>query len=122
VPIFSYFTIVGSELAALLYWASGTVTPAPLPFSTQVAGLPDAGTRAAGRSDMRDAGKITSGPTPTVAAVAVEPTVKASPPAAAAKPPARTKAVRTAKKQPAKQRPSRFAETPIPARNFGLFN
>jgi hypothetical protein len=41
VPLFSYFLVVGSLLAGLLFYADTMTTSNPLPFVTQKVGLPE---------------------------------------------------------------------------------
>ncbi|HUL89130.1 MAG TPA: hypothetical protein VLU23_13255 [Pseudolabrys sp.] len=41
VPLFSYFLVVGSVLAVLLFYADAVMVLRPLPFGAQRVGLPE---------------------------------------------------------------------------------
>jgi hypothetical protein len=41
VPLFSYFLVVGSVLAVLIFYADAVLVPRPLPFGAQRVGLPE---------------------------------------------------------------------------------
>ena len=40
-PLFSYFLVVGSVLAVLLFYSGTVMVPRPLPFAAQKVGIPE---------------------------------------------------------------------------------